>query len=264
MALNGTTDLFPLADVLRFLGSTGKTGCLDFAASTGSGTVMFADGNVVSITTSAPLPGAEPTERLFSLLRMGEGEFSFEAGEVPSGNPVAVDALLHDATILLDRWPELATVVPSLDTAIALTPQPPAESVTLSADQWELVVHIAGGATAASLGTQLQIGEFVLSKALSELHHAGLITIATPAVPTEEADDWGPPAVETPSQVAVAAVAAPADTISFTADATPVERLVNDPWGDVPPATPLDAGAVSPGEEINRSRFFKLLQNAKQ
>lgn len=255
MALNGTTDLFPLVDVLRFLASTGKTGCLDFAANGGSGTVMFTAGSVVAITTSAPLPGAEPTERLFSLLRMGEGEFSFEAGQVPAGTPTTVDRLLHDANNLLERWPALAAVVPSLDAEIALQPQAPGNSVTLTSEQWAMIVQIGAGATAATLGDHLQIGEFVLSQALSELNDAGLITIESPesdTAPSDEPGDWTAPAVGTP-----------ADTISFAADATPVETLVNDPWGDIPLA-PHDIHGDQPAEEINRSRFFKLLQNAKQ
>ncbi len=308
MALTGNTDTFPLPDILRFLATTRKTGCLRLMTQTGSGAVFIELGAISALETSATLASTPITEKMFSLLRMGDGEFTFQSDvTTESSATTMVEPLLDQANSLIEQWPSISKVIPSLDVTIRLVPKLPTAAVTLRADQWAFVALIGGGVSVRALGAHLSMGEFAISHAIKELHDGGLVAIGAPApataaqvahiapiaqpaatpapapqlVTAQQASAPEKPAavptrLETIAAAAAAAmtptVGAPADSVSFDPNAKPVEELIKDPWGGKPPApTAIGAGstaisAVSSDDQtqINRSRFFKLLQNAKQ
>jgi len=79
VALQGTLDTFALADLVRLLATTSKTGELAIDGDRGPGRLWFADGQLV---------GGEPTaddlvDVVFALLREQEGDFAFHADIQP-------------------------------------------------------------------------------------------------------------------------------------------------------------------------------------
>ena len=302
MALTGSTEMFSLPDIMRFLGTTRKTGCLRLVSPIGSGSIFIDQGSISALETSATLPSIPIPEKMFALLRMGDGDFSFQADETTtSTSTIAIEPLLDQVARLIEQWPAISKIIPSMDATIRLMPKLSSASVTLRAEQWEFIAVIGNGVSARALGAHLSMGEFSISRVVKELHEIGVVSVSaaaiTPAVAVAQVVAAAPVAVVAPvatepidrapapapapartreqsqlEKIAAAAsaamtstVGAPADSVSFDPAAKPVEELIKDPWGAKPPV--LSAGSVQESDEgtqINRSRFFKLLQNAKQ
>ena len=296
MALTGSTEMFSLPDIMRFLGTTRKTGCLRLVSPVGSGSIFIDQGSISALETSATLPSIPIPEKMFALLRMGDGDFSFQADETTtSTSTIAIEPLLDQVARLIEQWPAISKIIPSMDATIRLMPKLSSASVTLRAEQWEFIAVIGNGVSARALGAHLSMGEFSISRVVKELHEIGVVSVSaaaiTPAVAVApvavvapvatEPMDRAPAPASAPARtreqsqlekIAAAAsaamtstVGAPADSVSFDPAAKPVEELIKDPWGAKPPV--LSAGSVQESDEgtqINRSRFFKLLQNAKQ
>jgi hypothetical protein len=102
LSLNGNLEDLPLLDILQIVSFSKKTGYLAIRASEGPGAVVFKDGLVVcSFAWDAePLPAGfaalAPAERealvnrrisiaLQTLIRLREGQFSFNLSEEPPG-----------------------------------------------------------------------------------------------------------------------------------------------------------------------------------
>ena len=82
MALQGSIDTFALADVLRLLASTGKTGRLGLDGDRGSGHVVVVAGAVAEVAPPAPAHEAVATEEaMFELLRFEQADFVFHADD---------------------------------------------------------------------------------------------------------------------------------------------------------------------------------------
>ena len=289
MALTGSTEMFSLPDIMRFLGTTRKTGCLRLVSPIGSGSIFIDQGSISALETSATLPSIPIPEKMFALLRMGDADFSFQTDETTmSTSHVDIEPLLDQVANLIEQWPSISKVIPSMDATIRLVQKLPTASVTLRADQWDFIAVIGNGVSARALGAHLSLGEFSISRAVKELHDVGVVSISAavgnapaiveapapaPAAAAPEAaparPNRAPTHLETIAAAAAAAMTAtvgePADSVSFDPESKPVEELIKNPWGGTPPV--LSAGSVQAGDDssqINRSRFFKLLQNAKQ
>ena len=289
MALTGSTEMFSLPDIMRFLGTTRKTGCLRLVSPIGSGSIFIDQGSISALETSATLPSIPIPEKMFALLRMGDADFSFQTDETTmSTSHIDIEPLLDQVANLIEQWPSISKVIPSMDATIRLVQKLPTASVTLRADQWDFIAVIGNGVSARALGAHLSLGEFSISRAVKELHDVGVVSISAavgnapaiveapapaPAAAAPEAaparPNRAPTHLETIAAAAAAAMTAtvgePADSVSFDPESKPVEELIKNPWGGTPPV--LSAGSVQAGDDssqINRSRFFKLLQNAKQ
>jgi hypothetical protein len=179
VALQGTLDTFALADVLRLLASTKKSGRLRVTGDRGSGSVWVQNGEVVA--TELAVPGASddgPAHTLFTLLRFAAGSFTFEAGAVAphAGTPLDVEPLLGQAEMLLVEWRAIEAVVPSLEAWLTLRPELDGD-VVVDAGRWRAIAAIGGGATAGSVGEALGAGELDVLRAVKELVELGLVEV---------------------------------------------------------------------------------------
>lgn len=197
VALQGTLDTFALADVLRLLAATHKTGRLRVTGDRGSGSVWVVDGRVVATELAVPGAGSgDPAETLFTLLRFVDGSFTFESGaETPSaGDAREIEPLLNQAEDLLAEWRSIEAVVPSLEAWLTLRPEIERD-VVVDADRWRVIAAVAGGASAASVGEALGTGELDTLRAVKELVELGLLEVgerplgATTTVSSIGADD---------------------------------------------------------------------------
>jgi hypothetical protein len=179
VALQGTLDTFALADVLRLLAATKKTGRLRVTGDRGSGSVWVDEGRVVA--TELAVPGTtdeSPAQTLFALLRFSAGSFTFESGAtaVRPGTAQDVEPLLGEAELLLAEWRSIEAVVPSLDAWLTLQPELE-NDVVVDGPRWRVIAAVGGGNTAGAVGEALQAGEMETLRAVKELVELGLVEV---------------------------------------------------------------------------------------
>ena len=175
MSLQGSLDAFALPDVLALLASTKKSGELYVRGDRSEGRVWMDQGLVVG--GEAPRARTLP-EVFFELLRQEEGSFVFDAGAgVPDGEAVAVDPILRDAQHRLSEWRSIEAVVPSLSVRVRMVAHAPAPEVSITAEQWEVLAVVAGGAPVDAVAQALTLGEFGACQVVKRLVDAGLVEI---------------------------------------------------------------------------------------
>jgi hypothetical protein len=182
VALQGTIETFALPDVLRLLASTKKTGRLQLDGSRGSGSIWVETGTIVGGEASGAPHATGSDEVLFEMLRFKEGDFVFDAETdiQMKHSPLEVEPALETAEKMLDEWKAIEAVVPSLDHQVALAPEIKGDEITITGERWKTIVAVAGGATVASLGNTLELGELPVSRNVKELVEMGLLTIDEP------------------------------------------------------------------------------------
>jgi hypothetical protein len=187
VALQGTLDTFALADVLRLLASTGKTGCLRVSADAGYGNVWVNGGGVVGAEAPGVPVTTEPVEAVFELLRYREGAFAFHADEAcpVEREPAALDQVLEAAEGLMAEWSEIEAVIPSMTTWVRLADELPRRKFTVDGPTWRLVVAIGTGATAGEIAAVLEMGEVGVSRSLRGIVDSGLAVVFSETTETE-------------------------------------------------------------------------------
>ncbi|MCD9623207.1 DUF4388 domain-containing protein [Rhabdothermincola salaria] len=190
MALQGTIDTFALADVLRLLASTSKTGRLSLDGDRGRGHLEVVDGQVHRVGLDRTAPGGDLPldESLFELLRFDQGAFEFEAdaGVDPDGERHDLEALLGRAEELLAEWRRIASVLPSPQCRLTLAPELPGEEVAIDADRWRVLAVIGSGATAAAVAERIGASELGTGRLVHGLVEIGVVHVGEEA-PAEEA-----------------------------------------------------------------------------
>jgi hypothetical protein len=175
-------DTFALADVLRLLATTAKTGRLRVEGDRGQGSVWLRDGTVMASSAERAIAGAPAEEVLFELLRFQDGSFDFEIDELsPNGEqPEDVEVLLRDANALLSEWGDLEKVVPSLDHRVTLVEALPGDDVTINAEHWPTVVAVGTGRTVGELASTLTLGELGVTRKVRDLVDLGVVQLGEP------------------------------------------------------------------------------------
>lgn len=183
MSLQGSLDTFALPDVLVLLSSTKKTGELRVAGGTTDGRVWVDKGQIVQSRMNGKDVAAVDT--VFELLRLEEGTFRFDQDSTPdkAGDAESVDLVLADAQARMGEWQEIVKVVPHLNSLVDMAPEAPEDEVLVSAEQWKLLVAVAGGRTVSELGERMKLGEFDASKKVKQLVEAKLVTVDPDAKP---------------------------------------------------------------------------------
>lgn len=180
MALQGTLDTFALADVLRLLSATQKTGRLRIGGGRGGGSIWMTGGAVTGLEVSHAPYATEPVDALFELLRFTEGSFTFDtdvAHETPTV-PAGIEELLTAAEALLAEWREIESVVPSMDAWVTLSRSLASDTVSIDRERWTTLVAVGAGASVRSVATALQLGELPVSRAVRDLVELGVAEIS--------------------------------------------------------------------------------------
>jgi len=284
VSLQGTLDTFGLPDVLAMLSSTKKKGEVRVTGPGFRGSVWMEEGKLVG----AEVPRC-PTlvDAVFELLRLPEGEFSFE-GDSPNRGPIAAQAVgdvLSDAEERLIEWRDIAIHIPSVHVRLTLVPASPSSQVTLDADQWRLVVASSLGASLADLSEAMKMGEFQICRTAKYLVETGLATVETATAPApaavapavvEPAPVATPapapaevvPPIQAPQPAAEAQPAAPAPQPAAPAPqpAAPAPQPAPAAQPAEPPKIIEDEPPVAPapaGEPVDRSALLKFLSSVR-
>lgn len=240
MALQGTLDTFALADLVRLLATTSKTGELAIDGDRGSGRLWFADGQLVGGEPA----GDDLADAVFALLRTQEGDFAFHADVAPDGarEPRSALDVLATAEARLEEWRPIEELVPSPAVALTLRDELPADEVTISRDLWARLVAIGGGTTAGALGEALGLDEHATGFAVRDLVDAGLVEVGDVVEDAVEPDPEPEPVVPV---VVVAPVVEIAPEPEPVLDAEPDPVVDADPLVDADPVV-AEAPAADP------------------
>ena len=259
MALQGTLDTFALPDVLRLLGSTGKTGRLRVNGDRGSGSVWVVDGQVVAtenVSGGSDEDGAVAT--VFSMLRYESGSFTFENDATTSAAsaPDSVDHVLGQAELQLAEWQTIASVVPSLGCWATLSPELVGRDVVIDSSRWRVIVAIGGGATVGSVGESLELGELDACRSVKELVDLKLVEISeeapASAAPAPEpaievvADEMEEPMIEAVADAVEEPMAESTEEPMIEAVAEYVEEPVSQPAPE--PVSAFEIAPEAPAE----------------
>lgn len=197
MALQGDLHSFALADVLRLLAGTTKTGRLDVAGDAGNGEVWFDRGDLVGGEVTTSPHATSSADVVFEMLRFENGTFRFDEGEVPPDTVERsdVDDAIAAAEDLLVRWVAIEAVVPSVHSWVSLVESVDADTITVSGDQWRLLAAIAGGSTPRRLGDRFELTDLESCAAVRDLVELGLVEVGESLEPTVTYDavDIEPP-----------------------------------------------------------------------
>jgi hypothetical protein len=183
VALQGSIDTFALADVLRLLASTGKTGLLALDGDRGRGEVVVLDGTVASVAmVGVDRPQVSLDEELFELLRFEAGDFEFTAHDdlaVDGADSWEIEQLLGQAASLLDEWGRIESVVPSLDAWVRLRPELGTDEVTIGASGWRTVAAVGSGTTVAGLAAVMGATDLGIGREVHALVEIGVLEVST-------------------------------------------------------------------------------------
>ncbi len=240
MALQGTLDTFALADLVRLLATTSKTGELAIDGDRGSGRLWFADGQLV---------GGEPTaddlaDVVFALLRTEEGDFAFHADVAPDDarEPQSALDVLATAEARLEEWKPVAELVPSPRVAVTLRDELDADEVTIDRDRWRTLVAVAAGTTAEDLGAALGLDETATAFAIRDLVEAGLVAVGDEVEAEEPVEEPAALLAEDPV-LAEPVVLAPV-VVAPVVEIAPVPEPHVEPEPEVDVAEPVEAFAA--------------------
>lgn len=244
MALQGTIDTFELTEVVRLLAAGSKTGVLRLDGNRGTGGVWVKDGKVTAVAVDHAPHAEDLAEAMFELLRFDDGSFTFEPGpEVDDpGTPGDIDDVLTEAEAKLAEWREIERVVPTTRATVSLRPELSRADVVLDKARWRLVAAIGGGATVATVGDVLGLGELPISRAVKDLVELGVVELDASAVAEPEPLPTRGPVVEAESVLDRFAVA----------DAEPADLPL---LGDQPDPEAVETEVVANGANPARSQL---------
>lgn len=187
MALRGTLDVVSVADVLRLVAVTAKTGRLQLESARVRGVVWLRDGHVTAVTESespaemkvADMPVAET---LFWFGFDGDGWLSFEVDdEAPElASALRVGDLLEDLDSIEQEWDALQRVVPSLEHRIGLVTRLDRPRITIDASVWPAVLASAHRPTVRDHAAQFGLGHIDALRSARDLVATGLFEVLPP------------------------------------------------------------------------------------
>ncbi|MGY6502306.1 MAG: DUF4388 domain-containing protein [Acidimicrobiales bacterium] len=249
MALQGTLETFALADVLRLLASTKKTGVLRIEGVRGYGDLMVVDGELAdSSVTSAPRAN-RPAEVLFELLRYDDGTFVFDGDDALADRVgeerTQVDDALADAEEHLREWQEIEAVVPSPRRRISLVPEIH-RSITLTPDQWGAVVALGRADCTEALGEELDMAELPAARLVRDMVQLGAVEVGEHDVSARRVAPAPAPAAVASSEPVVDLVASeppPPPPAPAPAPEAAIEFEAPEPPSSIPPP-PVDPPAA--------------------
>jgi hypothetical protein len=180
MSLTGTYEVPDFPEVLGLLTRRGCTGRLQLRAGSRHATIRLVDGDAVAVEGVASSWSEAGTdlrslleEVFFEALRAGRGSFEFQPDQgvrpAEKGLSVELATAVSAAQQRLEEWREVETVIPSLDSVPRLSEGMEAEEITLSQEQWRLLVSVDGRRTVGGIARRLGRKPVAVCKVLKPL-----------------------------------------------------------------------------------------------
>ncbi len=117
-------------------------------------------------------------DAVFELVVTSQADFEFRGGEhhpLAGGRQHTVDDVVAASRERLDRWREVATVLPSIAAVVVLAADVPSDApdLVLSPTEWRIVAHLDGRRSIADITRLLGASAFDVSAVLHRLVVAG-------------------------------------------------------------------------------------------
>lgn len=191
--LQGTLDNFGLDEVLGLLATTAKTGRMRVTGDRGSGSLWLISGQLVGTEAPNTTDASPMDEALFELLRFNTGSFAFDPHEETpdTGSSQVVSEVVADALERLRQWREIEAVVPSLAHVVAPVALLDVPEITISAEEWELLLAIGSGNEVGGVCDLIGLGEVEGSRRVKLLLERNLLDIFPPADAETDGPDSG-------------------------------------------------------------------------
>ena len=124
-------------------------------------------------------------DAVFELMRLNEGNFSFDATEpaLSRGVALSVVEVVGEATRRLEEWQTINRRIASPQAILAMVPaaMDGREGVNLVSEQWDLLTLIDGRRSVAEVVELTGKGEFATCRVLGDLVEAGLVEAQDPS-----------------------------------------------------------------------------------
>jgi hypothetical protein len=192
-ALEGTLDELGLDELLGFLAAGSRTGTLSFGGRH-AGVLTLRDGTLTlgllddgpSWDTADTIAEDVVVDHLLTLLArllvVGDAPFSFIAHDDPPDHGsrlrLSLDDALSQAHDRADEWSRLRERVPDDDKVVVLRSTTDRSTVTLSSDQWSVVVAADGVRTVMELSHHTGLSLFATVRAVEALLVTGAADLA--------------------------------------------------------------------------------------
>ncbi len=241
--LQGSLDNFGLHEVLGLLADTSKSGRMRISGDRGSGSLWLSAGQLVQADATNVVDETPIDETMFELMRFVTGSFSFNVDEAPTKGhePRPVSEVIAAARERLERWLEIEAVVPSLAHIIAPVASLPAPELTITAEEWELIMAIGGGCEVSAICDAFSLGEVEGSRRVKLLIERDLVEIFEPSVieAAVSADEAAPLAARDDF-----------DPTDYGVTTEPVEPMVH-----AAPTTPVETESFESAESFEAESF---------
>ncbi len=187
MSLKGSFETIALPEVMALLASSNKSGELRVVGGHLEGRLWLEDGCLVASSVGK---AHGHVEALFELLCLTEGNFVFTDGAVSAApeEPIPVAPVVRQAEERLQEWRDIESIVPSLEHRVRLIPDLPTPEVTLTADEWRLVMAIALAGTVRGALEELSLSHFEGCRGIRRLVDFGLVLVEPPRVRPSASD----------------------------------------------------------------------------
>lgn len=225
MALQGTIDAFPVADVLQLLAGSRKTGRLIVEGDRSTAQLFVLDGAVTG-GSIRDVESADVTDVVVELLRYQAGSFLFEPGASASTSEPAeaLDEVVAGAVDRLAAWAEIEKVVPSTAHHLVLVEAIDDDGVHLAASDWPVVVAAGRADRVADLVSVCDGPEIETCTRIAGLVERGIVRVEGPAAEL----------VPVRTFEAAAVASSPEGTAAGGARPEPVVPIAETPIADAP------------------------------
>jgi hypothetical protein len=176
-AFTGSMSQFKLIDILRLLGSEGKTGVLTLQRGKEKAEIYLDKGTLCH----AICKDGVGEEAVFAILTWTDGNFNFTPDVTSEEKSITRDtsSLLKEAIKQLDEWQNIKELIPSQDIVFKLSSKRAPDEVRLQHDEWSVLSQTDGKKTVGDISEELKMGGHDSARILYKLFSSGLIEVAT-------------------------------------------------------------------------------------
>jgi hypothetical protein len=175
MAFQGSLKELPLPDIIQLVSVSGKTGVFSLRNGSDSGEIYLRKGQIAHATVGA-LSGEEA---VYELAIWREGDFVFEPGRETETTSITRSNtnLLMEAARRIDEWQVLSKRIPSTRLVPVFTEQGVNTSVSLTPQEWGVIVKIDERRSIDEIAIGLSASPFEVCKLLYGLITSGLVSL---------------------------------------------------------------------------------------
>jgi hypothetical protein len=176
MAFQGSLKELPLPDIIQLVSVSGKTGVFSLTRNGDStGEIYLRSGHIVH----AHVGELQGEEAVYELAIWPEGEFVFTPGQETSLTTIQKSNtnLLMEAARRIDEWQVLSKRIPSTRLVPVFTNQATTTSVSLTPQEWALIIKIDERRTIEEIAVGMAMSPFDVCKLLYGLVTSGLVSL---------------------------------------------------------------------------------------